>query len=95
MFVRVYAHYGIKGKEVEAKAFLNSFAQEVKRSPDAIEIYKLVSEKDSTKLTTVTVWKSKEAWQKWNDARKAQATQSGSDSHNLWVKVEGDNYNSF
>ncbi len=95
MFVRVYAHFAQKGKEAEAKKFLDEFAKDVKKSPDSVQMYKLVSENDPTKITTVTAWKSKEAWQKWNDARKAKAAQAGGDSHSLWVKVEGDNYNSF
>ncbi|MFQ5872338.1 MAG: putative quinol monooxygenase [Dehalococcoidia bacterium] len=95
MFVRVYAHYAVKGKEAEGKAEMAKFADEVKKSPDTIEIYKLVSRNDPTKITTAAVWKSKEAWQKWTDARKAATAQSGGGSTTVWVKVEGDDYDSY
>ena len=93
MFVRIYAHISEKGKEEQGKSDLAKFSEEVDQSPESVASYKMVSQTNPANITTVTIWKSKEAWQEWNDARKAKAKSGGAPT--LWEKVEGDNFDTY
>ncbi len=95
MFARVDVHWVNEGMMDKAQAQIANNTVSVKETGDAIARYILISESDPLKVTTVAIWKNKEAWEKWRAARYPQGGNRPAtppDAPKIWAKIEGDNY---
>ncbi len=69
----------------------------VKKTGDVLTRYQLWSQSDPSKVITVSIWKSKEAFDNWRESTQAERAQLPEDSNPFappspWVKIEGDGY---
>jgi heme-degrading monooxygenase HmoA len=67
-----------------------------RKTGNVITRYQLWSESDPSKVITVSLWESKEAWEQWRDGVPAERAKMPADNcfapPSPWVKIEGDNY---
>ncbi|MEE9247799.1 MAG: antibiotic biosynthesis monooxygenase [Dehalococcoidia bacterium] len=97
MFARVDMHWVNEGMKDRAAAQISENTASAKKTGDVLLRYQLWSESDPSKVITMSIWKSKEAWEKWREISQAERGQMPSDSNPFappspWVKIEGDNY---
>ena len=95
MFARVDFHWVNEGMMDKGQDQIANNTVRYKETGDVIARYKFMSQSDPLKVTTISIWKSKEAWEKAQEeasARRAASNPSDAPRPHVWAKIEGDSY---
>ena len=92
MFAKVDLHWVNEGMMEAAQASIAERTASAKRSAGFISRYVLMSTSDPLKVTTVALWETREAMEKWREAARVKSAKNPRSGPSPWAKIDGDEY---